>query len=521
MKSSILSLFAICTPALATANWVAVDSPAPSGVELTNSQDAERGYIGVRWEYADGAMVIKSVLPGGGAEAAGLVAGDRAVQVNRIDLSQEGAERQLADLKAGDSIRIKIKRDGRSLGKRVVLSSLAELTGKVERRIRLDLSLPPAEKDRSKIKLRTPDIRAERLEPPEPQQDRHRGSDDPVERLVEVHVEVDEEDGSAPEMHRIITRVRGDVDESDWREIVEKMRASGDASELRERFTRLRTSEGAESLRTRMAKIRDGQEGISGLRERVDRLRKATKKQADEFDPSKMLHVGSQVMKVLKENDVHPRDVMKFMQYGPNADSKVDPRTMHKLGTQVLEVLKENDVDLRDLAAKAGEMRERIQARWGNPSSRPFELNGSGEPICLEISNACPPSEECEGQCPADTCEEDTDTCKPSPCGEGKATDLWVTRRPAKIGESGEAGENKIPATYAWTTTPLGEGAFVYHSLDLEGGRPSLLYQLSPGEPSCDPQARIKELEATVRGLEERLAKLEAALTRLRARSRK
>ncbi|HIF42418.1 MAG TPA: PDZ domain-containing protein [Planctomycetes bacterium] len=78
----------------------------------TEGQGPDRGYLGVQMTIEDGVMIVESVMPGSGADKAGLQAGDRILSVNKIKFDQEGGEEKLASLKAGKKAKVHFERPG-------------------------------------------------------------------------------------------------------------------------------------------------------------------------------------------------------------------------------------------------------------------------------------------------------------------------------------------------------------------------------------------------------------------------
>jgi hypothetical protein len=103
-------------------------------------QDPDRGYLGINMAIEGEAMVVRAVMPGSGADKAGLKAGDRILRVNKIMLDQEGAEEKLKGLKAGKKAKVTFERDGKEGKVTVSLSSLSaiEQTEGGEKRVEIN-----------------------------------------------------------------------------------------------------------------------------------------------------------------------------------------------------------------------------------------------------------------------------------------------------------------------------------------------------------------------------------------------
>lgn len=120
-RSSVLaSLLAVTlTGALAAADTL------PSGaVPTTQSSSDERGYLGINMTVEDGAMVVQRVLAASPAEQAGLRPGDRITRIGEHRIADEQAlGRHLASLRIGQTVTIRVERDGWSRDLEVVLAA--------------------------------------------------------------------------------------------------------------------------------------------------------------------------------------------------------------------------------------------------------------------------------------------------------------------------------------------------------------------------------------------------------------
>ena len=101
-------------------------------------QNPDRGYLGIQMTIEDGVMFVSSVMPGSGADEAGLKAGDRILRVNKIMLDEEGAEERLAGLKAGKKAKVTFERDGEEERVTVSLSPLSDLDQAGESRVQVN-----------------------------------------------------------------------------------------------------------------------------------------------------------------------------------------------------------------------------------------------------------------------------------------------------------------------------------------------------------------------------------------------
>jgi len=101
-------------------------------------QDPDRGYLGIEMVIEGEAMVVRAVMPGSGADKAGLKAGDRILRVNKIKLDQEGAVENLKGLKAGKKAKVTFERDGEEEQVTVSLSPLPALDQDGEPRVQVN-----------------------------------------------------------------------------------------------------------------------------------------------------------------------------------------------------------------------------------------------------------------------------------------------------------------------------------------------------------------------------------------------
>ena len=83
----------------------------------------QRAYLGVQVDPQGTGIRIASTSPGGGAEAAGLEAGDRILEVNDVAVNTFPAlQEQLSKHRPGDDVAVTLDRDGQRLGVTVTLT---------------------------------------------------------------------------------------------------------------------------------------------------------------------------------------------------------------------------------------------------------------------------------------------------------------------------------------------------------------------------------------------------------------
>ena len=116
----------------------AKDAQEGVGLKLSKGQDADRGYLGIEMAIGDGVTVVGKVMPGSGADKAGLQAGDRILRVNKIKFDQEDAEEKLASLKAGKKAKVIFERDGEEEKVTVSLSPLSAIDQGGEARVHVN-----------------------------------------------------------------------------------------------------------------------------------------------------------------------------------------------------------------------------------------------------------------------------------------------------------------------------------------------------------------------------------------------
>jgi hypothetical protein len=107
-------------------------------VKETTEQDPDRGYLGIQMSIENGVMIVAGVMPGSGADKAGLEAGDRISRINKINLAKDGAAEKLANLKAGKTAKVTFERDGQIQKVDVKLRPLSALDEGEEQRIELN-----------------------------------------------------------------------------------------------------------------------------------------------------------------------------------------------------------------------------------------------------------------------------------------------------------------------------------------------------------------------------------------------
>lgn len=87
---------------------------ALSGIK-PNFEVAPRGFVGIEFDDAGGAVVVKKVLPGSPAEKAGFKAGDTIEGVKAVTVeSGKDLAKALAKAGVGTTLRFTVKRDGKS-----------------------------------------------------------------------------------------------------------------------------------------------------------------------------------------------------------------------------------------------------------------------------------------------------------------------------------------------------------------------------------------------------------------------
>lgn len=85
---------------------------------------AQRGYLGIRFQVAEGEIRIDEVMPDSPAEKAGLKEGDVVVRVDKKEVKAEGSMREIVGShKPGDKVTIDIKREGKEQTLEVTLGS--------------------------------------------------------------------------------------------------------------------------------------------------------------------------------------------------------------------------------------------------------------------------------------------------------------------------------------------------------------------------------------------------------------
>lgn len=82
-------------------------------VEQHSAHDeSQRGYLGIRMSVGDGAMTVLEVMPGTGAEKAGLRSGDRILRIGRLSPGEGAFSSELARMRAGDVVGVVYERGG-------------------------------------------------------------------------------------------------------------------------------------------------------------------------------------------------------------------------------------------------------------------------------------------------------------------------------------------------------------------------------------------------------------------------
>ena len=77
------------------------------------------------WQYAE-APRVAAVRPGGAAALGGVAAGDTIVAVEGMSILSTGGARRFSSVRAGDRVRLTLRRDGRELDATVVLPRAGE-----------------------------------------------------------------------------------------------------------------------------------------------------------------------------------------------------------------------------------------------------------------------------------------------------------------------------------------------------------------------------------------------------------
>ena len=94
--------------------------------------DDERGYIGIYMDVTDGGIIVNGVMPGGPADKAGLVKGDRIVMIGELDFRKDASMDDLANLKAGSEVVVSGARKNQRFNHTVTLSTLGQIEGTEE-----------------------------------------------------------------------------------------------------------------------------------------------------------------------------------------------------------------------------------------------------------------------------------------------------------------------------------------------------------------------------------------------------
>lgn len=131
LRTSLL-IAAISLPCAGTA-WAGACKDldeCPCVLEMVDSV-ARRGWVGISMERDDRSWILTEVVPGGPAQAVGLVKGDRLLAMNGVAMVQDN-EKELAKIYAGmvpgAKLVYTIERDG---SKREITVTLGRLPGKM------------------------------------------------------------------------------------------------------------------------------------------------------------------------------------------------------------------------------------------------------------------------------------------------------------------------------------------------------------------------------------------------------
>lgn len=108
---------------------LALAAPAALAAQEPHGRAGGGGFMGIGFEWDDGndrEARVGQVVPGSGAERAGVRRGDRVVRIDGQPATEETVDRLRERLSAGDTVRLRLRRDGRELDQAVVAGEAPE-----------------------------------------------------------------------------------------------------------------------------------------------------------------------------------------------------------------------------------------------------------------------------------------------------------------------------------------------------------------------------------------------------------
>ncbi len=121
---------------LLAAGWAPIAAAQDPGELVVVKALQERGYMGVRIAFVDGALVVSDVLAGTPAEKAGLQAGDRILKLGeQATTDEEQVQAFLAGTTVGQMLTLHIERGDKHANIRLRLVSLASFQGAIEEQV--------------------------------------------------------------------------------------------------------------------------------------------------------------------------------------------------------------------------------------------------------------------------------------------------------------------------------------------------------------------------------------------------